>query len=115
MAKVKPAASKLARTRRLSASTRESEVSAALQSQIGRCAARANDQAERLQCIGDQAFAEVGEIFRDADPKQLLQRSNAIRGLVGHALSVLAELLCEAGRLDAFAALREAESVGEPR
>lgn len=91
----------------------KNELAAALAAEIGRCVARANDHATRLQNIGDQALDVTGEIFRDASAKDLMQSSSQIRGIVNHALGVLAELQCEGGRLGALAALREAQSIDE--
>jgi hypothetical protein len=102
------------RTRRPSSpAVRVNDVAAAMSFEIGRCAARANEQAAQLQSIGDQALDLVGEIARDDGPRELLQRSSGIRGLVTHALAVLASLQCEAGRLDVIASLRDAEALGD--
>jgi hypothetical protein len=89
------------------------DVAAAISFEIGRCAARANEQAAQLQSIGDQALDLVGEIMRGDGPRELFQRSSAIRGLVTHALTVLSSLQCEAGRLDVIASLRDAEALGD--
>jgi hypothetical protein len=62
-----------------------------------------------LESIATQSFALTGEIFRGARSAELLHLSHRMRGLVVHALGVLAELQCVAGRLDALAALRGVE------
>jgi hypothetical protein len=82
------------------------ELTDAVSGEIARCAARAAEQAQLLESIGSQTFAVTDEIFRTAHPSTLLQRSHAIRGLVAHALAVLTELQCVAGRLDALATIR---------
>jgi hypothetical protein len=82
------------------------EVTDALGGEIARCAARAAEQAMLLESIGSQTFVVTDEIFRDAGATRLIQRSHAIRGLVAHALAVLTELQCVAGRLDALATIR---------
>ncbi len=82
------------------------EVTDALGGEISRCAVRAAEQAILLESIGSQTFAVTDEIFRAAGAGTLLQRSHAIRGLVAHALAVLTELQCVAGRLDALATIR---------
>jgi|GEM_PF-5261438 len=89
------------------------EVAAAVSAEISRCAMRAGDQAILLQSIGELACEATGEIFRDASPKDLGKHSTTIRGIVTHALAVLAALQCEGGRLDALAALRQAGSLDE--
>src|SRR5690242_15348194 len=81
------------------------EVTDALGGEIGRCATRASEQAMLLESIGAQTFAVTDEIARAAGAGTLLQRSHAIRGLVSHALAVLTELQCVAGRLDALATI----------
>jgi hypothetical protein len=86
------------------------EVSDALGGEIARCAVRAAEQAMLLESIGSQTFAVTDEIFRAAGAGTLLQRSHAIRGLVAHALAVLTELQCVAGRLDALATIRRVAS-----
>ena len=86
------------------------EVTDALGGEIARCAARAAEQAMLLESIGSQTFAVTNEIFRAAGAGTLLQRSHAIRGLVAHALAVLTELQCVAGRLDALATIRRVTS-----
>jgi hypothetical protein len=90
------------------------EVADTLSGEIARCAARATEYAILLESVGVQTFDATGEIFRDARSAELLQVSHRIRGLVGQALGVLAELQCIAGRLDALAALRAAGLVLEP-
>jgi hypothetical protein len=82
------------------------EVTDVLGGEVSRCAARAAEQALLLESIGAQTFAVTDEIFRAAAAGALLQRSHAIRGLVAHALAVLTELQCVAGRLDALATIR---------
>ncbi len=84
------------------------EVSAAVSAHIGRCVARAIEQATMLETIGTQAFAAVGELARSAPPDDLLQKSHVLHGLVLHGLAVLAELQTVAGSLAAFAAVRQA-------
>jgi hypothetical protein len=97
------------------------EVTDALGGEISRCAARAAEQAILLESIGSQTFAVTDEIFRAAGAGTLLQRSHAIRGLVAHALAVLTELQCVAGRLDALATIRrvatahETDAAADPR
>ncbi len=86
-----------------------SEVAAAISGEIARCSLRALEQAELLESVGVQSFEIGGEIFRDATAQELNRRSHALRGLVLHALGVLAELQHVSGRLDALAALRAAE------
>jgi len=66
-----------------------------------------------LESIGSQTFAVTDEIFRASGAGSLLQRSHAIRGLVAHALAVLTELQCVAGRLDALAAIRRVASISD--
>ena len=68
-----------------------------------------------LESIGAQSFNVTSEIFRDARPAELLRLSHRMRGVVVHALGVLAELQCVAGRLDALAALRAVEPARAPR
>jgi hypothetical protein len=89
------------------------EVTDAVGGEIARCAARAAEQAMLLESIGAQTFAVTDEIVRDAGATRLLQRSHAIRGLVAHALAVLTDLQCVAGRLDALATIRRVASHGE--
>jgi hypothetical protein len=91
------------------------EVADTLSGEIGRCAARATESAIVLESIGVQSFDITRDIFRDAGPAELLLLSHRIRGLVSHALSVLADLQCTAGRLDALAALRAAEPALETK
>jgi hypothetical protein len=67
-----------------------------------------------LESIGVQSFDITRDIFRNARSPELLLLSHRIRGLVAHALGVLAELQCIAGRLDALAALRAADPALEP-
>jgi hypothetical protein len=90
------------------------EVAGALSAEIARCAACATERALLLESISTQSFNMSTEIFQDARSDKLRQLSHRIRGLVAHALGVLAELQCVAGRLDALAALRAAESTLEP-
>lgn len=90
------------------------EVTDALGGEIGRCATRAAEQAILLESIGAQTFAVTDEIVRAAGAGTLLQRSHAIRGLVSHALGVLTELQCVAGRLDALATIRRVATDGDP-
>jgi hypothetical protein len=90
------------------------EVTDALGGEISRCATRAAEQAMLLESIGSQTFAVTDEIFRTARASTLLQRSHAIRGLVAHALAVLTELQCVAGRLDALATIRRVTTDDDP-
>ena len=90
------------------------EVTDTVGGEIARCAVRAGEQAMLLESIGSQTFAVTGEIFRAEGASALLQRSHAIRGLVAHALAVLTELQCVAGRLDALATIRRVASDREP-
>jgi hypothetical protein len=63
----------------------------------------------------DEVVTELvfGEIARNDGPRELLQRSSSIRGLVVHALAVPSALQGEAGRLDAIASLPDAEALGD--
>ena len=80
-----------------------------LNGEVGRCATWATENAMLLESIATQSFALTGEIFRGARSAELLHLSHRMRGLVVHALGVLAELQCVAGRLDALAALKGVE------
>jgi hypothetical protein len=91
------------------------EVADTLGGEVARCAARATEHAMVLESIGVQSFDITRDIFRNARSPELLLLSHRIRGLVVHALSVLAELQCIAGRLDALAALRAADPALEPK
>ena len=86
------------------------EIAAAVSAQIGRCVARAIDQAAILETIGTQAFSAIGELARSAPATDLLHKAHALHGLVLHALTAVAELQNVAGHLAAFAAVREAAS-----
>ncbi|MDX2054010.1 MAG: hypothetical protein SFV15_16535 [Polyangiaceae bacterium] len=86
------------------------EFAARLASDIQQAAQRVDEQASRLQIIGEQAVVMTCTIFRDSGPRDLRQHSNAIRGIVGHALAILADLQCEAGRLEALADLKDVVS-----
>ena len=70
---------------------RPDERADALRREIKRCAARATEQALLLESIGAQSF-DLTEVWTDDDEDQLTRRSHDIRGLVVHALCVLAEL-----------------------
>lgn len=85
-----------------------SDVACAIQAEVARCAARAAEHAAVLESIGAQAFDAAGILFSDAPATELLRRAHEVRGLVLHALGVLADLQSEAGRLQALAAIREA-------
>jgi hypothetical protein len=85
------------------------EVSGAVNGHIGRCVARAIEHAAVLENIGSQAFTAVGELAREAQAEELLQKAHALRGLVLHGLGVLAELQGVAGSLAALAAVRQAQ------
>jgi hypothetical protein len=89
------------------------EVSDVLGGEIARCAVRAAEQAMLRERIGSQTFAVTDEIFRAGGAVILLQRSHALRGLVAHALAVLTELQCVAGRLDALATIRRVALNGD--
>lgn len=89
------------------------EVSATLSGEIRRCVERAKYHAEFFESIAAESSELTCDIFRDDDAGKLLQRSHRLRGVVAHALTVLAELQCVAGELGAFAALRAAEQVQE--
>jgi hypothetical protein len=89
------------------------EVTSALGGEIARCAARAAEQAMLLESIGTQAFSMTSDIFHAGGAGTLLQRSHAIRGLVAHALAVLTELQCVAGRLDALATIHRVATDGD--
>ena len=110
----RPAAASQGRAEAPSVPSAIDEIADALSGEIARCAARATEHAMLLESIGAQSFDMTGQIFRDARSTELLLLSHRIRGLVGHAFGVLAELQCIAGRLDALAALRAAEPALEP-
>ena len=97
----------------VSASAYPSEVSATLSGEIRRCVSRATYHAELLESIAAEASEVTCDIFREDDSEKLLQRSRRLRGVVGHALAVLAELQCVAGELGALGTLRSAEEVEE--
>jgi hypothetical protein len=56
------------------------EVAAGVSAQIGRCVARAIDQAAMLESIGSQAFSAVGELARSAPATDLLQKRTRSAG-----------------------------------
>lgn len=79
-----------------------------LDAEVGRVAERAGEQAEILASISAQAHEVAGVLHRDSAGRELLRRSHELRGLVLHALGVLAELQFDAGRMQALAAVRQA-------
>jgi hypothetical protein len=83
-----------------------SELRATLTATLRRSSARANEQAARLRVIGEQVSDIVGEMVVDAHSDELSHCAVAIRGAVGQALIVLAELQGEAGLFEGLAALR---------
>lgn len=87
------------------------EVGAAISGEVGRCVARASHQASLLESIAAQAFDLTCETFRDDDSDRLLARSHYLKGVVVHALQVVAELQCAVGELGALAAVRAADEV----
>lgn len=90
------------------------ELTASLGGEIRRCAMRAAEQAEVLESIGAHSFDLTCDIFPDCTAMDLSRRAHAIRGLVAHALGVIADLRGVAGALEALAALRLAESAAAP-
>jgi hypothetical protein len=82
------------------------EVMASSSGEITRCARRAADHACLLESIGSLVVEMTCEVHKDSSSPELLRRARGIRGLVVHALGVLADLQCEAGRLDALAMIK---------
>ncbi len=82
------------------------EVGARLSGEVARSIIRIGDQALLLESIAGRSFSLSCDLFRDAKSEELSARAHEVRGVVLHALAVLAELQYLAGRLDALAALR---------
>jgi hypothetical protein len=60
-----------------------------------------------LEGLGARALSQTTGLHRDARPEEIKDSASRIRSLVLHALSVLADLQLQAGRLDALSALRK--------
>jgi hypothetical protein len=83
------------------------DVAEAVGAEISRAVSRALEQCALLESIGSRAFYAAGDLGRDATADELLDRAHALRGLVLHASTALAELSAVAGALSVLAAIRE--------
>lgn len=88
-----------------------SDMTCAIGMEVAQTASRAAEHAVVLASIGAQAFEAAGVLNRDASSHELLRKAHEVRGLVAHALGVLADLQFQAGRMQALAAIRQ--STGE--
>jgi hypothetical protein len=68
----------------------------AFDAEIAAAATRAGDHAEVLGAIGAQAFEVAGLLGHHSSASELLRNAHQLRGLMIHALAVLAELQCDA-------------------
>ena len=80
----------------------------AVQVEVARVSARAGEHAAILESIGIQAFEAAGTLAADASASDLVRRAHETRGIVLHALAVLADLQAEVGRMQTLAAMRQA-------
>jgi hypothetical protein len=85
------------------------DIQCAVAMEVAHTASRAGEHASILESIGSRAFEAAGVLRRDASSHELLRKAHEVRGLVAHALGVLADLQFQAGRMQALAAIREAE------
>jgi hypothetical protein len=86
------------------------DMQCAVEMEVAQTASRAAEHAAILESIGLRAFEAAGVLRRDASGHELLRKAHEVRGLVAHALGVLADLQFQAGRMQALAAIREAAS-----
>jgi hypothetical protein len=86
------------------------DMQCAVEMEVAQTASRAAEHAAVLESIGSRAFEAAGVLRRDASGHELLRKAHEVRGLVAHALGVLADLQFQAGRMQALAAIREAGS-----
>jgi hypothetical protein len=84
------------------------DMQCAMEIEVAQTASRAGEHAAILESIGLRAFEAAGVLRRDASSHELLRKAHEVRGLVAHALGVLADLQFQAGRMQALAAIREA-------
>jgi hypothetical protein len=89
------------------------DVQCAVEMEVAQTASRAGEHAAILESIGSRAFEAAGVLRRDASSHELLRKAHEVRGLVAHALGVLADLQFQAGRMQALAAIREADGSGD--
>lgn len=91
------------------------EVLDAISGEIARCAARARDHAASIEGAGALVTQLTAEVFRDAAPRELLQRAQGIQCIVLRGMTSLAELYREAGRLEELATLRLVADANDDR
>ena len=89
-----------------------SDMQCAVEMEVAQTASRAAEHAAILESIGSRAFEAAGVLHRDASGTELLRKAHEVRGLVAHALGLLADLQFQAGRMQALAAIRDAASSG---
>jgi len=82
------------------------ELAASITAEIRRSAARANDQAARLENIANDAMDAVGDLHLEEPPEELAHRAHRLRGVVLNAYVVLSELQLIAGQLDTLATMQ---------
>lgn len=70
--------------------------------------ARAVDQAELVQNAGNSAVAAIQDLAANASGSELVARAYRLRAFARQALAAIAELQLEAGRLEAYASVKEA-------
>ncbi|MGC4064085.1 MAG: hypothetical protein QM784_05480 [Polyangiaceae bacterium] len=87
------------------------EILDAICAEIARCGARASEHASGIEGTGVLATQLTAEIYRDADPNDLLQRVHGIQCAVARGMTLLVELNREAGQLEALARLRRSADV----
>lgn len=74
-----------------------------------RVVARSLDQAELVQDAGQAAVAAIQDLGANASGSELVARAYRLRAFARQALAAIAELQLEAGRLEAYATVREVE------
>ncbi len=89
------------------------DMTCAVAMEVAQTASRTAEHAGVLESIGARAFEAAGVLRRDASSHELLRKAHEVRGLVAHALGVLADLQFQAGRMQALAAIRQAVGQGE--
>ena len=85
------------------------ELLASVSREVGRAVTTAFEQVLVLESIASQALSLVGEIRRDASAAELQHRAHNLFGLALHGGAVLTQLQVATGRLNALAAVREAD------
>jgi hypothetical protein len=87
------------------------EILDVISAEISRCGTRASEHASGIEGTGVLATQLTAEIYRDADPEDLLQRVHGIQCAVARGMTLLVELNREASQLEALARLRRSAEI----